>query len=107
MNKKTIWKRWYMIVLYCFIGLMFFNGIFSNECNCDKEQEQIKDLKKQINNLEDGIIKNCEWGKAGAEVGLSYIEFMEIMGMYTFSQYKESFKEQSNVNCYEILEKWR
>jgi len=34
-KKKSIWKRWYMIVLYCFVGLMII-GAFLPDNSSDK-----------------------------------------------------------------------
>ena len=107
-KKKIIWKQCYMIVLYCFFGLVFLGIAFSgNDCNCYKEQKQVEKLENQLQNVERGLIATCEWGKVGSKVSLSYIEFIELMGVYSFSQYKESLEKGANTNCYEILEIWR
>ena len=38
-KKKTIWKRWYMIVLYCFIGLMIIGSLLLDSNNNSQPQQ--------------------------------------------------------------------
>jgi hypothetical protein len=103
-KNNSIWKNWYAIVAYCIFGFIILSFFTSNDVsNCDKEEQEIEDLKIQIKNLEEGLVTNCEWGKAGTEAAISSIELLESLGYYSLSEYKYTFEEQSKVNCYDVL----
>lgn len=41
-TKKTIWKRWYMIVLYVFIGLIIISSLLPDSDNTSNQQSNIQ-----------------------------------------------------------------
>jgi len=55
MSKTNIWSRWYMIVLYCFVGLALIGGIFG-----DGEVKQVEVIKEVIVEVPVEVIREVE-----------------------------------------------
>lgn len=68
MTTKPFHKRWYMIVLYCFIGLMVFGSFLPDEQKVEKEvKEKVNKLTtEQIMSMSGNYEVNELWQKMGA-----------------------------------------
>jgi len=57
-KKKTIWKRWYMIVLYCFVGLIVIGSLLPDSDNSETNINSQVNVEQETLTIEQQMEKS-------------------------------------------------
>jgi len=111
-KNKAWYTRWYVICIYVFFGIMLLssfmgNNLIKNVNDCSVQYDKIDEQQKTIDNLEEGLIRYCEFSKVSATSTLANIDLLESLGYYSASEYKLTFKDLENQDCIQIVNDWK
>src|SRR3989344_3494145 len=86
-KKKSIWKRWYMIVLYCFVGLIIIGAFLPDASIPENTEDDAQDLTtnqntpSSLNNYQ-SCIKDIFKSECQKQ-GLLYTDYSSAVGFIT------------------------
>ena len=87
-TKKTIWKRWYMIVLYVFVGLIFIGMLLPDSNNASTQKDTTQNQETQT--TQEKISLDELRGKLQNSLGSEPINSLtEDKGVYLIKYYFE------------------